>query len=178
MHEIGFNLYVDMLNYAVKQLKIGKKLSLDDPLQKNIEINLHTPAIITNSYCGDINERLVLYKRLSGLNDQRGLMEMKEELIDRFGVMPEQTQSLISFHDLRIFIQDLDIKKIDASDASIQISFASDSRIDPLKLIKLLSEDKRCRMSGPDKIKIAVTIDDILERVQFIKDFLSKIFDT
>jgi transcription-repair coupling factor (superfamily II helicase) len=105
-------------------------------------------------------------------------MEMKEELIDRFGVMPEQTQSLISFHDLRIFIQDLDIKKIDASDASIQISFASDSRIDPLKLIKLLSEDKRCRMSGPDKIKIAVTIDDILERVQFIKDFLSKIFDT
>ncbi|NCW35919.1 MAG: transcription-repair coupling factor [Methylophilaceae bacterium] len=128
--------------------------------------------------CGDINERLVLYKRLSGLNDQRGLMEMKEELIDRFGVMPEQTQSLISFHDLRIFIQDLDIKKIDASDASIQISFASDSRIDPLKLIKLLSEDKRCRMSGPDKIKIAVTIDDILERVQFIKDFLSKIFDT
>lgn len=178
MHEIGFNLYVDMLNYAVKQLKIGKKLSLDDPLQKNTEINLHTPAIITNSYCGDINERLVLYKRLSGLNDQRGLMEMKEELIDRFGVMPEQTQSLISFHDLRIFIQNLDIKKIDASDASIQISFASDSRIDPLKLIKLLSEDKRCRMSGPDKIKIAVTIDDILERVQFIKDFLSKIFDT
>ena len=178
MHEIGFNLYVDMLNYAVKQLKIGKKLSLDDPLQKNTEINLHTPAIITNSYCGDINERLVLYKRLSGLNDQRGLMEMKEELIDRFGVMPEQTQSLISFHDLRIFIQDLDIKKIDASDASIQISFASDSRIDPLKLIKLLSEDKRCRMSGPDKIKITVTIDDILERVQFIKDFLSKIFDT
>ena len=178
MHEIGFNLYVDMLNYAVKQLKIGKKLSLDDPLQKNTEINLHTPAIITNSYCGDINERLVLYKRLSGLNDQRDLMEMKEELIDRFGVMPEQTQSLISFHDLRIFIQDLDIKKIDASDASIQISFASDSRIDPLKLIKLLSEDKRCRMSGPDKIKIAVTIDDILERVQFIKDFLSKIFDT
>ena len=178
MHEIGFNLYVDMLNYAVKQLKIGKKLSLDDPLQKNTEINLHTPAIITNSYCGDINERLVLYKRLSGLNDQRGLMEMKEELIDRFGVMPEQTQSLISFHDLRIFIQDLDIKKIDASDASIQISFVSDSRIDPLKLIKLLSEDKRCRMSGPDKIKIAVTIDDILERVQFIKDFLSKIFDT
>ena len=70
----------------------------------------------------------MLYKRLSGLNDQRGLMEMKEELIDRFGVMPEQTQSLISFHDLRIFIQDLDIKKIDASDASIQISFASDSR--------------------------------------------------
>jgi len=175
MHEIGFNLYVDMLNYAVKQLKLGKKLSLDNPLQKNTEINLHTPAIITNNYCGDINERLVLYKRLSGLNDHEGLMEMKEELIDRFGVMPEQTQSLISFHDLRIFIQHLDIKKIDASDTSIQITFASDSKIDPLKLIKLLSEDKRCRMNGPDKIKIGVTIVDILERVKFIKDFLKKI---
>ena len=175
MHEIGFNLYIDMLNYAVKQLKLGKKLSLDNPLQKNTEINLHTPAIITNSYCGDINERLVLYKRLSGLNDHEALMEMKEELIDRFGVMPEQTQSLISFHDLRIFIQHLDIKKIDASDTSIQISFASDSKIDPLKLIKLLSEDKRCRMNGPDRIKIGVTIIDILERVKFIKDFLKKI---
>jgi len=175
MHEIGFNLYIDMLNYAVKQLKLGKKLSLDNPLQKNTEINLHTPAIITNSYCGDINERLVLYKRLSGLNDHEALMEMKEELIDRFGVMPEQTQSLISFHDLRIFIQHLDIKKIDASDTSIQISFASDSKMDPLKLIKLLSDDKRCRMNGPDKIKIGVTIIDILERVKFIKDFLKKI---
>ncbi|MFM8491185.1 MAG: transcription-repair coupling factor, partial [Candidatus Methylopumilus sp.] len=80
MHEIGFNLYVDMLNYAVKQLKLGKKLSLDNPIQKNTEINLHTPAIITNSYCGDINERLVLYKRLSGLNDHEALMDMKEEL--------------------------------------------------------------------------------------------------
>jgi transcription-repair coupling factor (superfamily II helicase) len=103
-------------------------------------------------------------------------MEMKEELIDRFGVMPEQTQSLISFHDLRIFIQHLDIKKIDASDVSIQITFTSDSKIDPLNLIKLISEDKRCRMNGPDKIKISVTLSDILERVKFIKDFLGKIF--
>jgi transcription-repair coupling factor (superfamily II helicase) len=47
--------------------------------------------------------------------------------------------------------------------------------MDPLKLIKLLSEDKRCRMNGPDKIKIGVTIIDILERVKFIKDFLKKI---
>ncbi|MFM8491559.1 MAG: TRCF domain-containing protein, partial [Candidatus Methylopumilus sp.] len=90
-------------------------------------------------------------------------------------VMPEQTQSLISFHDLRIFIQHLDIKKIDASDTSIQITFVSDSKMDPLKLIKLLSEDKRYRMNGPDKIKIGVTIIDILERVKFIKDFLKKI---
>jgi transcription-repair coupling factor (superfamily II helicase) len=90
--------------------------------------------------------------------------------------MPEQTQSLISFHDLRIFIQHLDIKKIDASDVSIQITFTSDSKIDPLNLIKLLSEDKRCRMNGPDKIKISVTLSDILERVEFIKDFLGKIF--
>ena len=176
MHEIGFNLYVEMLNYAVKQLKLGKKLSLDDPLQRNTEINLHTPAIITNGYCGDINERLVLYKRLSGLNDHEALMEMKEELIDRFGVMPEQTQSLISFHDLRIFIQHFDVKKIDASESSIQISFAGNSKIDPLKLIKLLNEDKRCRMNGPDKIKISINIIDILERVKFIKDFLKKIF--
>ena len=120
----------------------------------------------------------MLYKRLSGLKDYEALMQMKEELVDRFGVMPEQTQSLISFHDLRIFIQNFDIKKIDASDSAIQISFASDSKIDPLKLIKLLNEDKRCRMNGPDKIKITVTINDILERVKFIKDFLHKIFET
>ena len=79
---------------------------------------------------------------------------------------------------MRIFIQLLDIKKIDASDVSIQISFASDCKIDPLKLIKLLNEDKRCRMNGPDKIKISVTLSDVLERVKFIKDFLNKIFLT
>ena len=75
-----------------------------------------------------------------------------------------------------VWIGKIYIKKIDASDVSIQITFASDSKIDPLKLIKLLSEDKRCRMNGPDKIKISVTLSDILERVKFIKDFLGKIF--
>ena len=95
IHEIGFNLYIDMLNQAVKVIKSGKTLDIDNPISTKKEINLHAPAILTESYCRNANERLIIYKRLSSCKDTEELKLMKEELIDRFGVMPEQTQNLI-----------------------------------------------------------------------------------
>jgi transcription-repair coupling factor (superfamily II helicase) len=64
MQEIGFNLYIDMLASAVKSLKAGKEPDIDAPMAvTTVEINLHLPALLPEDYCGDIHERLVLYKR-------------------------------------------------------------------------------------------------------------------
>jgi len=86
MQEIGFHLYSDMLNHAVKQLKAGKEPDLNAPLGVTTEINLHTPALLTNAYCPDVHERLVIYKRLANCNDDDELDNLQEELIDRFGL--------------------------------------------------------------------------------------------
>jgi transcription-repair coupling factor (superfamily II helicase) len=174
MQEIGFSLYSDMLNHAVKELKAGNEPDLDAPLGVTTEINLHTPALLPNDYCPDIHERLVIYKRLANCEDDEALDEMQEELIDRFGLLPETGEALMACHRLRIAAKPLGIVKIDASDAAIQLQFNPKADIDPLKLISLLQRDKRCRMNGPEKLRISVELGNINHRVGLIKEVLKE----
>lgn len=174
MQEIGFNLYSDMLNHAVKQLKAGKEPDLDAPLGVTTEINLHTPALLPNNYCPDVHERLVIYKRLANCEDDDALDAMQEELIDRFGLLPEPGEALMACHRLRIAAKPLGIIKIDASDAAIQLQFNVKADIDPMKLINLLQRDKRCRMNGPDKLKVSVQLGHVTHRTELIKTLLKE----
>ncbi|MCX7190727.1 MAG: transcription-repair coupling factor [Methylotenera sp.] len=174
MQEIGFHLYSDMLNHAVKQLKAGKEPDLNAPLGVTTEINLHTPALLTNKYCPDVHERLVIYKRLANCVNDDDLDNMQEELIDRFGLLPEQGEALIACHRLRIAAKAIGIVKIDASSDAIQLQFNPKADIDPTKLIALLQRDRRCRMNGPDKLRVSVGMEDINLRADFVKQLLKE----
>ncbi len=174
MQEIGFHLYSDMLNHAVKQLKAGKEPDLNAPLGVTTEINLHTPALLTTTYCPDVHERLVIYKRLANCNDDDELDGLQEELIDRFGLLPEQGEALIACHRLRVAAKSIGIVKIDASADAIQLQFNPKADIDPTKLIALLQRDRRCRMNGPDKLRVTVQHEDIVLRADFVKNLLKE----
>ncbi len=174
MQEIGFHLYSDMLNHAVKQLKAGKEPDLNAPLGVTTEINLHTPALLPTKYCQDVHERLVIYKRLANCNDDEQLDNMQEELIDRFGLLPEQGEALIACHRLRIAGKAIGIVKIDASSEAIQLQFNPNADLDPSKLIALLQRDRRCRMNGPDKFRMTVNLEDINHRADFVKVLLKE----
>ncbi len=174
MQEIGFSLYSDMLNYAVKQLKAGKEPDLDAPLGVTTEINLHTPALLPNNYCPDVHERLVIYKRLANCANDDELDNLQEELIDRFGLLPEQGEALLACHSLRVAAKPLGINKIDASDSAIQLHFLQNTEIDPMKLINLLQRDKRCRMNGPDKLRVMVQLGNANHRADFVKTLLKE----
>ena len=174
MQEIGFHLYSDMLNHAVKQLKAGKEPDLNAPLGVTTEINLHTPALLTNDYCPDVHERLVIYKRLANCNEDDELESLQEELIDRFGMLPEQGEALMACHRLRIAAKSIGIVKIDASADAIQLQFNPKADIDPLKLINLLQRDRRCRMNGPDKLRVSVSLEAIHLRTDFVKSLLKE----
>ncbi len=178
MQAIGFHLYSDMLNHAVKQLKAGKEPDLDAPLGVTTEINLHVPALLTNAYCPDVHERLVIYKRLANANTDDELDTLQEELIDRFGLLPEQGETLLACHRLRIAAKPLGIIKIDASDASIQLQFSIkagiESMLDPMKLVSLLQRDRRCRMNGPDKLRVTVQLGNVNHRAEFVKALLKE----
>ena len=175
MHEIGFNLYIDMLNNAIKQLKKGEKLDLESPITLNKEINLHTPTILTQTYCPNTNERLIIYKRLSSCKSKDELKSIKEELIDRFGIMPLQTVNLILFHELRINILSTEVVKIDSSKRISEITIKKNADIDPIKIIDLLQNDQRFKMNGPDKIKILLEEEDVARRVKFITKTIKEI---
>ncbi|HZV98512.1 MAG TPA: transcription-repair coupling factor, partial [Methylophilaceae bacterium] len=174
MQEIGFNLYSEMLAHAVKRLKEGKEPDISAPLGVTTEINLHTPALLPNDYCPDVHERLVLYKRLANCTNEDELDTMQEELIDRFGLLPVQGEALLACHRLRVAAKPLGIVKIDASSDAVQLQFSQHSDLDPTKLIALLQRDRRCRMNGPDKLRVTVQLPDILDRADFIKNLLKE----
>lgn len=175
MQEIGFNLYSEMLAHAVKQLQAGKEPNLNAPLGVTTEINLHTPALMPDAYCPDVHERLVIYKRLANCATEDQLQAMQEELIDRFGMPPPQTEALLECHKLRIAAKTMGIVKIDASDASIQLQFDLQADLDPMKLVKMLQTNRHARMNGPDKLRVTVGKENILQRAEFIRSLIKEL---
>jgi len=175
IQDIGFTLYSDMLNAAVKSLKAGREPDLLKPLNVSTEINLHTPALLPETYCGDVHERLVIYKRLANCFDEAALDQMQEELIDRFGLLPPPTQTLVDCHRLRILGKPLDLLKIDASAQAIMVQFGADTPIHPHRVIQLVQQKRHYKLAGQDKLRIEKKVENVRERVTEIKSILREL---
>ncbi|HEY0666438.1 MAG TPA: transcription-repair coupling factor [Gallionella sp.] len=175
MQEIGFSLYNDMLSAAITSLRLGKEPDMAHPLGVTTEINLHTPALLPDDYCGDIHQRLVIYKRLANCSTQQELDDMQQELIDRFGLLPEPAQTLLDSHRLRILAKPLGITKVDASGEAIVIQFVPNPPIDPMKIITLIQSKRHIKMAGPDRLRIELKYGDLQQRVLAVRNFFTEL---
>ncbi len=175
MQEIGFSLYNDMLNAAIKSLKSGKEPDMAHPLGVTTEINLHTPALLPDDYCGDIHQRLVIYKRLANCDTGQDLEDMQQELIDRFGLLPDAATALFDCHRLRILAKPLGIQKVDASSEAIVIQFVPNPPIDPMKIITMIQSKRHIKMAGPDKLRIELKYGDLKQRVLAVVNFFKEL---
>ncbi len=169
MQEIGFQLYSDMLNEAVRSLKNGKEPDLAAPLATTTEINLHVPALLPSDYCGDVHERLSLYKRLANCKLADGIDDLQEELIDRFGKMPDPVKALIETHRLRVAAKPVGIVKIDAHAESAVLQFEPNPPIDAMRIIELIQKNRHIKLHGQDKLRITVNMPDLAARVLQVK---------
>ena len=133
IHDVGFALYTEMLEHAVQSLKKGGEPDLLAPFNVATEVNLHAPALLPEIYCGDVHERLVLYKRLANCSTDEELERLTEELVDRFGPLPEPTRVLLECHKLRIQGAPLGVQKIDAAPSAIVVQFVPEPPVDPKK---------------------------------------------
>jgi len=176
IHEIGFAMYTNMLNAAVRALKAGEKVpDLTQPLAITSEINLRVPALLTNDYCPDVHERLTLYKRLANCDSEDELRAMQEELIDRYGEMPAQTLALMETHRLRLTGRTLGLAKLDAGPAAIQLQFVPNPPIDPANIIRLLQSDRSFKLAGQDKLLWQKPSTNLKERVGAVKELFNKL---
>jgi transcription-repair coupling factor (superfamily II helicase) len=154
MQEIGFTLYNELLERAVKALKSGKELNANLSDRQFVEIDLHVPALIPDDYLPDVHTRLVLYKRISAAPDNESLRELQVEMIDRFGLLPEQVQTLFAIHEVRFKAKLLGIKKIDVYDQGGRILFDEKPNIDPMVIIGLIqSQPAKYKVEGQDKLR-------------------------
>ena len=172
MIQVGFTLYTEMLKQAVRDLKKGRQPDLDAPLGITTEIKLHSPALLPESYCPDIHERLVLYKRLAVCETVQQINAIHEELVDRFGLPEQPVKTLIESHHLRLAAKELGIDAIDATGEAVTITFGKHHQIDPTEIILLIQTDKKYRLAGADKLKFTAQMEDVEMRIKTVKSVL------
>nr|WP_254797318.1 transcription-repair coupling factor [Pseudomonas aromaticivorans] len=157
---VGFTLYMEMLERAVKAIRKGEQPNLEQPLGGGPEINLRLPALIPEDYLPDVHARLILYKRIASAEDERALNELQVEMIDRFGLLPEPAKNLMRLTLLKLQAEQLGIKKVDAGPQGGRLEFAADTPVEPLTLIKLIqSAPARYKFEGATVFKFQVPME-------------------
>ena len=169
LQEVGFDLYSQMLNAAVRSLRSGREPDLLEPLAATTEINLHVPALLPGDYVPDVHQRLSLYKKLATATDLDAILGLQEELADRFGRLPPPARALIDTHRLRLDAQRLGIRRIDAAPEVMWLGFMPDPPVALERIVALVHGDKRVRLAGPDRLRVDAPGAELETRLQRLR---------
>ncbi|OAD23142.1 transcription-repair coupling factor [Candidatus Thiomargarita nelsonii] len=176
MQEIGYNLYSELLERAVAALKSGEQPELDRPLNQGTEINLHSPALLPSDYLPDVHTRLIMYKRIANAPDLQALDDIQVEMIDRFGLLPEQAEALIKITELKLKATPLKIRKIDFWAQGGYVLFDEQGTIEPLKIVNLIQmQPFHYKLDGQEKLQFLLELPSFSERCQALETFLTQL---
>src|SRR3989442_1084808 len=175
IQEVGFSLYARMLERAVRALKSGRAPALEKDLDLDTEVNLHVPALLPASYCSDVQERLALYKRLADAAAPEQLEALREELVDRFGELPEPARALLECHRVRLAARPLGVSRVDATHEAVQLQFVKNPPLDGAKVIEFVRGRRNARLVGPERIRVEAKLPAWPERAQAVKEILHQL---
>lgn len=176
MQGIGFSLYMDMLNETVEAMKRGETPNLDQPLSRGTEVNLHLPALIPDTYLPDVHNRLVMYQRIANAEHNAALKELQVEMIDRFGLLPEQIKNLFRQNRLKLKAQAIGVTRIEASAGSGRIEFGSNTQVDTMTLVKLVqTQPKHFRFEGGSSLRFTLSMENTETRFQRMEDLIKQL---
>lgn len=174
IEQVGFTLYMEMLEQAVKALKEGREPSLYDLSAQECDIDLHLPSLLPENYIGDINTRLSLYKRLSSCRTPEQFEDLKVELIDRFGFLPPESENLFKISKLKRLAGDLGIKRIAGDGSGGIIEFSLQHKVSPQYLISLVTSCKHQEytLSGENTLRYHLPETDNMPRLELMRRLL------
>jgi transcription-repair coupling factor (superfamily II helicase) len=179
--EVGFSMYTELLNRAIRSLKSGQHISAEDieaDEAGGTEIDLQTPALLPADYLPDVHTRLIMYKRIANAGDSEELYELQIEMIDRFGLLPDAAKNLIALTELKIMAAELGIREIRVGEAGGRLSFVERPNIDPLGIITLIqSKPNLYRMEGPQVLHVLQETEDADERISLVRALLDELGD-
>jgi transcription-repair coupling factor (superfamily II helicase) len=174
MAEIGFSLYTELLERAVRSIRLGKLPDLDAGTAHGAEVELHLPSLIPHDYLPDVHTRLTLYKRVSSARDSDELRDLQVEMIDRFGLLPDPAKHLFAIAELKLTATTLGIRKLDLGENGGRIVFESQPNIDPMSVIQMIQKQpKLYAMDGPDKLRIKLPLPEPADRFNAARGLLA-----
>lgn len=173
--EIGYGLYMELLDRAVAALKSGQQPSLEI-FEHSIEVNLHIAALIPEDYLVDVHMRLTLYKRIASAKGKGALQELKVEMIDRFGLLPQFANNLFHIAELKLLAASLGICKIDLGEHGGKLQFKENNHIDTLKIINLIEEQSGTySLYGKDTLRINKDLPEPAMRLELLTRLMTDI---
>lgn len=176
IQSVGFTLFTEMLEQAVESIREGKTPNLEQPLKQGAEINLRLSALIPDDYLPDVHSRLILYKRISNAKDDKALKELQVEMIDRFGLLPDQVSNLFRITSLKLRAEEMRIVKLDAGTENGRLEFGSDPKVDPFKLVQLVQKQPhKYKLEGADKLRFSLNMEKTEQRFQAIDSLLNEL---
>jgi transcription-repair coupling factor (superfamily II helicase) len=176
IHEIGFALYMDLLERAVAALRDGRQPELERPLHHGPEIELHLPALLPDAFLPDVHARLVMYKRISGVASAAELDDLQTEIVDRFGLLPEPAKNLLRIARLRIAATALGVERLDVGPTSGSLVFGADTQVDPGSLIQLVQRSGRTlRFEGSTRLRFTGDFQEPEERFAAAQSLLGRL---
>ncbi|MDH3450265.1 MAG: transcription-repair coupling factor, partial [Gammaproteobacteria bacterium] len=174
--EIGFSLYSELLERAVKSLRANLPIDFDQPIMRASEVDFHIPALIPETFIPDIHRRLIEYKRIASATDDDGLREIQMELIDRFGLLPEPLKHLFRVTHIKLQTLALGVDKIDVGDQQGKIVFNRNPKIDPLKIIELIqTQPQQYRFDGKQTLRITCQNVELEARFRQVESLLEQL---
>ncbi|MDR6842316.1 transcription-repair coupling factor [Pseudoxanthomonas sacheonensis] len=174
MAEIGFSLYTELLERAVRSIRLGKLPDLDAGTAHGAEVELHIPSLIPHDYLPDVHTRLTLYKRVSSAVDADELRDLQVEMIDRFGLLPDAAKHLFAIAELKLTATAMGIRKLDLGENGGRIVFESQPNIDPMSVIQMIQKQpKLYSMDGPDKLRIKLPLPEAADRFNAARGLLA-----
>ena len=173
---IGFTLYLEMLDRAVNAIRNGAKPDLDAALHQGIEVNMHLPALIPDEYLPDVNMRLTLYKRLSNCQTKEHLHELQVEMIDRFGLLPDEVKALFQLAELRQFGEQLGLKKIEAGPNGGRLQFTQNTAVEPMTIVSMVQNNPAIfRLQNNDQLSFTMPMDSAEQRFSEVNKILQQL---
>ncbi|TVR09745.1 MAG: transcription-repair coupling factor [Salinarimonadaceae bacterium] len=165
IREVGYELYQQMLEEAVSQLKEGRGEVMEDQWSPTIAIG--APVMIPESYVPDLQLRLDLYRRLAGMEDDSEIAEFGVELVDRFGEKPPEVDQLLQIMQIKVLCRQSNVEKVEGGAKGITVSFRDNSFAEPGALVAYVSEQGPTAKVRPDmKIVFMRDVEDIDRRLR------------
>ncbi|WP_049623187.1 transcription-repair coupling factor [Frateuria defendens] len=173
IQEIGFGLYTELLDRAVRALKSGKVPDFDLSSEHETEVELHLPALIPDDYLPDVHTRLTLYKRIASARNEEALRDLQVEMIDRFGLLPDPAKQLFALAGLKLMATPLGIRKLDFGANGGRISFRDQPEVEPMAILRLIQGQPRVyKLDGQDKLRIILDLPGASERIRSAQEVL------
>ena len=155
VREVGIELYQEMLEEAVAQLRAGTA-DTEAPEQWSPQINIGTSVLIPEDYVSDLNVRMALYRRLAALEDRTDIERFAAELIDRFGPLPDEVKHLLEIVAIKHLCRAASVEKIEAGPKGATLTFRNATFPNPAALVRLISAHHSTMKVRPDhKVVIA-----------------------